>query len=428
MNLVRTLLKLPITGIQGLITLGLSLLFILNVRLYTPSPPLASGEMSPEIWAELRYLRHAIDEGAADDMQKLFPEGNFFMQILYGLAWVNVGLQSAPDSPERAQALTEARWVWEALESPAASAPFFRSPSLSPEGGIFYSGWRNYLLAGILLLQVPTQQDAEELAIFQAECEAIAQAIKDNPTPFLQAYAGQSWPVDTFPAVVSLRAHTQLVDDRYEPVIDRWLDSLSDYLDPNTTLLPHQVHPQTGHQLEGTRATSQVLILRFLYELDPELGMTHYKLFRENHTAYLWGFPGILEYPDNVRGYGDVDSGPLLQGVSLSATTVMLGTSQMYGDAELSNALWHAGEVLGMPIRYAGMKRYWFGLLPVGDAFVVWSKTSTPWLVPISQPAYQSIIPEWWRLLLNCVSLGLAVLAILAIILVRIPMRYSHKP
>jgi hypothetical protein len=164
-----------------------------------------------------------------------------------------VGLQITPDSPERQQALAEARWAWMKLGAPDSLMPFMTSQSLSPQYGIFYTGWRNYLLAGILLLQGPSQLDADELAVFQGQCDEIAQALTTSPTPFLQAYAGTSWPVDMFPAVASLRAHTQLVDDRYEPVVDAWLEALREYLDPDTGLIPHRVDYQTGRQIRGAK-------------------------------------------------------------------------------------------------------------------------------------------------------------------------------
>jgi len=413
-RITKAVVQIAIEGVNVLVALGLVILLICNLRLYIPSPPpFSSGYIPEEVWAEFRYLRHAIGQSAGDDMQRLFPEGDFFIHVLYGLAWVNVGLQTTPSSPERQQALAEARWAWEELGAFDSLMPFLRSQSLSLEYGVFYTGWRNYLLSGILLLQEPSQLDVSELEVFQGQCDEIAQALTTNPTPFLQAYPGASWPVDTFPAVVSLRAHTQLVDNRYEPVVDAWLEGLRGYLDPNTSLIPHQVHYQTGEQIQGTRATSQVLILRFLFDLAPDLGLEQYRVFRDSYVVYLWGLPGVLEYPKGMRGVSDIDSGPLIEGVSLSATAIMLGTSRIYGDITVSDAIWHAGEVLGFPIYYAGMKRYWFGQVPVGDAFAVWSKTSVPWFEAIPSNMYQPIIPWWWRIPLNASSLGLGLLIVL---------------
>lgn len=387
----------------------LALLLLLNLRLYFPvAQPLALNKIPSEVEAELRYLRHALDNGAGAEMQQLFPEGDFFLHVLYGLSSVNVGLQLPLDSPKRMEALDEARWAWRQLGEQPSVAPFVVSQSLEPEYGIFYTGWRTYLLAGILLLQDPAQLDGDELAQFEADCAAIALALEQNDTPFLQAYPHAAWPVDMFPAMAALGVHGKVVNGRYQPLVDEWVVSLNDYLDPETGLIPHRVHPQTGEMIQPARATSQTLILRFLADIDPELGQAHYEIFREQYVGYIWGLPGVLEYPRGVAGQGDVDSGPLVAGVSLSATAVFLGTSQLYNDTNISEAIWHAGELAGIPFRFNGMKRYWFGLLPVGDAFGVWGKTAVSWIAPPITATYSPIVPWWWRLVLHLFSLILA--------------------
>ncbi len=37
--------------------------------------------------------------------------------------------------------------------------------------------------------------------------------------------------------------------------------------------------------------------------------------------------PGVREYPRGINGSGDIDSGPLFFGISLSASTVTLGAA-----------------------------------------------------------------------------------------------------
>jgi hypothetical protein len=414
---MRRLRQAFTVGVQALVALSVLLLLVANLRLYLPAPP-PPGRVAGEVWPELRYVRAALDRGAGAEMQALFPEGDFFTHVLYGLAWVNAGLQLPADSPQRAEALEEARRAWRALGEPERRTPFRSARTLAPEYGIFYAGWRNYLLAGVLLLQPPGALDPGELQTFEEQCAEIAAAFEAHSSPFLPAYPGMAWPVDSFPALLSLRVHSHLVDDRYAPLLERWLAEVEGYLDPETGLFPHRVDPRTGARLQGARATSQVLILRFLLDLDPERGEEHYRRFRERYVVMRAGIPGVLEYPMGLSGRGDVDSGPLVRGVSLSATALMIGTARVYGDEELSEAIWHAGELLGVPVRFGGTKRYALGLLPVGDAFAVWSKTAHPWISTIPTETYASSIPWGWRLRLHALSLGvlLAALGVLRVL------------
>jgi hypothetical protein len=187
--------------------------------------------------------------------------------------------------------------------------------------------------------------------------------------------------------------------------IQRWLEAAQDRLDPATGLLPHHVDSRTGEVLEGARGSSQSLVARFLVEVDPEWGRIQYALFRRQFVAPLLGAPGVREYPEHIAGQGDIDSGPLVAGFSASATVVMIGAAQVHGDREVADALIDASEAAGLPIRWGGSKRYLLGLLPIGDAFLVWAKTSRLWVATWSEANLPRVVEGWWRLPAHGVSL-----------------------
>jgi hypothetical protein len=99
------------------------------------------------------------------------------------------------------------------------------------------------------------------------------------------------------------------------------------------------------------------VIARFLVEVDPHLGRAQYRRFRELFVAAPFGLPGVREYPRGSRGGGDVDSGPLVAGLSASASTVTLGAARVHGDHRLAGALTNAIEFLGVPLGWRGQKR-----------------------------------------------------------------------
>jgi hypothetical protein len=57
-----------------------------------------------------------------EDAQLSFPEGYFFLHALYGLTWVDVGRRQPV--AERAEALREARWALDRLDTPEGRAPY----------------------------------------------------------------------------------------------------------------------------------------------------------------------------------------------------------------------------------------------------------------------------------------------------------------
>ncbi|GIE34043.1 hypothetical protein Ait01nite_070880 [Actinoplanes italicus] len=361
---------------------------------------------------QLAFLRTELESGADTDAQALFPEGYYFLNVLYGLTWVELGRRGV--EPERAAA--EAAWALSRLESPAGRAPF--DAAATPPYGVFWAGWTNWLRGGLLTIR----DDPAQRTRLVADSRALAAAFDASATPFLQAYPGQSWPCDSTVAVASLRLADRVTGTaEFAPAVDRWVSRARGLLDPATGLLPHQTDPATGllpHQTDpatgaavtGARGTSQAIIQRFLPDVDPAFAREQYPLFREQFLARPLGLgPAIREYPHGTGGVADVDSGPLILGISLSTTVAGLGAARTNGDASLAAALANFGELAGLPLSTFTTKRYAFGLVPVGDAFLAWSKSATPWTTA-TPPAPPAAISAWWRfpLLTLLLLLGLS--------------------
>lgn len=369
------------------------LALVINGRLY-------AGADKGDVTEQLRFIRSALENGTADEMQGYFPEGYFFSYALYGLAWVDLGI----DRDElREQALTEARWALEHLDSEAGRAAF--SPSLNPHYGVFYVGWSNWLRGGILKMQPADARDETEVERFRLEADNLAAAYAESETPFLSAYPGQAWPVDNVVAVASLALYGYMFDsERYRATVSQWLEAAQTHLDPATGLLPHRVDAQTGVMIDGVRGSSQSIISRFLPIVDPIWAPEQYRLFREQFATTVLGIPGIREYPLGVDGMGDVDSGPLIAGISLSATVVTAGAARLHDDDALADPIFNVGEALGMPISLGGAKRYAFGLLPIGDAFVAWAKSAVPLTVTPSIQDLPPAVSPGWRVPIHLVT------------------------
>ncbi|GAA1034519.1 hypothetical protein GCM10009557_39440 [Virgisporangium ochraceum] len=372
------------------------------VRLAVPAVSAHSG-----VRAQLTFIGDALRGGAAVEAQRSFPEGYFFLYALYGLTWVEVG-RLEPEAG-RAEALREARWALAHLDTDAGRAPF--SAALTPSNGIFYRGWTNWLRGGVLSLQPPDRRDAGEAERFAADSAEIAAAFGAASTPFLQAYPGQAWPVDSTVAMASLRLHDTLLPPRYADTATRWVADVRARLDPATGLLPHTADPETGEAGEVARGTSQSMITRFLVEIDPTFAREQYLRFRQLYVTRPLGLgPAVREYPAFVtHATGDVDSGPLVLGTSLSATVVTIGAARVQGDRALATALASYGELAGLPVSTPRTKRYGFGVVPVGDAFVAWSKMSSAWVS--RPPAFTAprAVAWWWPAPLVLVLLLVAV-------------------
>lgn len=378
------------------------------VRLVAPADG-ASG-----VRRQLAFVRAELEAGAAEEAQRQFPEGYFFLTVLYGLTAVNLG--AGEPASDRADELAAARWALARLETDAGRAPF--RGEMQPQWGVFYRGWTNWLRGGILALQTPAGRDPAETARFRADSAALAKAFDESATPFLPSYPGRAWPVDSTVAVASLALHDRLLSPLHRPTIVRWVAGVRANPDPGTGLIPHTADPDTGAATAGARGTSQSLINRFLPEIDAEFAREQYVRFRESFLSIPLGMgPAVREYPHGADGPADVSSGPLPLGISLSATVVTLGAARVQGDASLAAALANFGDVAGVPLDTLSTRRYAFGVVPMGDAFVAWAKSDRAWVPPaVAPPAVRAPAPpprfvsSWWRVPL--LSILMAVCAV----------------
>ena len=378
---------------SALLAVLVSLLALVGVaRLIAP----ATGGVSrqpPGVDRQLSYLRAALDDGAGEDAQAMFPEGCFFAAraVRAGVG----GDRPAAPSEERDAALREARWALTAAGVTGRNGPV----QPRPDPGVRRLPRRLDELAARrgARLQPAQRRDPAEVRRFADASTALAAAFDASASPYLVAYPGQAWPVDSTVAMASLRLHDHLLPARFDRTTRRWLDGVRQRLDPRTGLLPHRVDPGTGEPAEVARGTSQSVIQRFLPEVDPTFARDQYLRFRTDFVVSpLRLGPAVREYPRGLDGPGDVDSGPLPLGVSFSATVVTLGAAQVQGDDALAGALANYGELVGFPLDTPHTRRYAFGLLPIGDAFLAWSKTARPWVSAPPDPPPVTVAP-WWR-------------------------------
>lgn len=115
------------------------------------------------------------------------------------------------------------------------------------------------------------------------------------------------------------------------------------------------------------------------------------------------GLVGVREYPVGREGAGDVDSGPLVLGVSASASAVTLAGARRVGDLALTETLDREAELLGLGFWWGGTRRYAAGQLPVGDAFLAWART-TP-VGDLTDAGVSAAPRPWWALLVAAAAL-----------------------
>ena len=337
-----------------------------NIAVHT-APHVGTEEELVELRAQLRYLEGAVHAGLGDEMQKLFPEGNVFTHALYGLAWCGYAQRLSPVDTLRDHALREARWALARIESPDAQGRF--PVAAEPKFGVFYCGWRNYLLGSIVALG---PADSAETALFARYSAELDSAFAKSRSPYIESYAGMAWPADNVVAMASLALHDRSTA-QYAPTIRGWLEQVRTRSDERG-MMPHAWDPDRDGLREEARGSSQALMNVFLPIIDEALANEQFVLFREQFLMERLGVPLFREYPKGQSGMGDVDSGPVILGAGFAASIVGAAACRANDDAFHAQELDATIEGFGM-VAGGERKRYIFGALPIADLFIAWSRS-----------------------------------------------------
>jgi hypothetical protein len=346
------------------------LIFLVScwVRGLVVSERVSAGNIPELTRAQLEFLADGLEE-RADAMQRLFPEGRVFTLALYGGAWVNVGRHAQPLLRKRA--LSECSRALSLLASERSRAPFGSAAGLPH--GMFYEAWTNWLRGGCFMLEENPMLAARASVAFTNACERLETAIRVHG-PFVESYPGQAWPADTVVGVASLSACAQWLGERPQQAVQRWLELVRGALEPGTLLLPHSA------SAKGVRGSSSALICAFLPSIDRAFADEQYARLRKQFaTRRFFGLLAFREYPAGRDGPSDVDSGPILLGVSGPATIVAMAAARGNGDTATWLELRRASEAVGLPFESSGRRSYGFGQLAVGEAFLAWASTAESW-------------------------------------------------
>ena len=308
--------------------------------------------------AQVRWLNAQRAAGAAGRMQQLFPEGEFFTHLLTGLAAASVGDTGTVDAALRATA------------DPAVRARFGTIAEL--DGGTFYRGWR------LLLLAERTRLTGRDTDALLAEAGTVQHALTRAPAGVPASYPGGYWPCDAVVAMAAVVRARAVAGAPIDPgALAVWRAELAALRDPTTGLLPHRIAAD-GSTVDGVRGSSQSIIQAFWPDVDPAGAGRQWQRFVATLVVREAGLVGVREYPRGADAPADVDSGPLLWGVSASASAVTLAAAHRNGDPGLADDLDREAEYLGVPLEWSGQRRFAFGALPVGDAFVAWARSVPP--------------------------------------------------
>ncbi|MGQ0505922.1 MAG: hypothetical protein ACT4TC_11465 [Myxococcaceae bacterium] len=317
-----------------------------------------------------------------------FPEGELFTYEFFGLALANIAETTrAPGDIDKA--ISKGVWLLARIDESLEHASFRRRKDLPDRGGICWLGGRNLLLARLIRLSAERmpQRLVEQ---FHRDSNTLHSVFMAEPSGVPETFRGERWPVDGLFALESLRIHDEVYGTALSmKPIQRWVQTMRKNRDRSTGLMPSYVNA-SGRARDVPRGCALSWSLSVLPRLDPVFAAEQWLAYKQHFLGGWLGLPAFREYPIGVERSGDIDSGPIVGGLGMSATAFGLAAARANGDLELAEKLERLGEVLGMPVSDQKGKRYLLGKVPFFDVLALWTKT-----VPVpGRPAPQALLAK----------------------------------
>jgi hypothetical protein len=243
----------------------------------------------------------------------------------------------------------------------------------SGEGHIAYYGYTNLVLSLHRSL-VPNSRYA---ALNDRMTAAIARRYARSPTRLLETYPGEIYPVDNAAAIASVALHARALHQPDPKLVGEWSAlTRKKYVDPKSGLLVQSVHSDGSH-LDAPRGSGTALAAYFLSFGDAELSAELHQAVMRELSRDVAGFRAVKEYARGQAGRGDIDSGPLFLGFSVSATGFSLAGCRIHGDEACFASTLATTQLFGAPLTRADESTYVSGG-PLGNAIMFAMQTARP--------------------------------------------------
>lgn len=330
----------------------------------------------------LNYLARIIGEGAAPgtalgQLTAANPEWGLFTLSFstYGLA--NQAARQPALRPEAARTIGQAIRV--ALSAPLWQ-PFSSEAPDSCAGyalptSVLYLGHLNLMLGCLRQLDPATPYARLHDSLSARLYRRLGQATAGN----LMSYPGRRWVPDNTVALASLALHSRLTGSSYGQAGRRWVArARRAWLDPRTGLLASMVDA-AGRPSEAPRGSHLGWSIWFLAQVDARFARQQYRLYQAQHSTNLGALRLYSETAGSLEtGAGDVDSGPLILGYGIPATTFAYADAVALGDTRNAARLRRVislgsreisdGQEIRFEVRFIGLD-----VSPLSEALLLWA-------------------------------------------------------
>jgi len=209
--------------------------------------------------------------------------------------------------------------------------------------------------------------------------DALARRVLQSRHHYLETFPGQIFIPDNAATIASLSIAQLTLGADYTRSIEAWLvQTRGRLLDPATGIIRPWIDSD-GNGYGPPRGSYAAWTIYYLNWVDRNLALEQYQLLKSNFAVKLpFGLAALREYPRGYGGPSDVDSGPVIFGLSTSGTGFMIAGARLSKDANYLQGLLATTEVVGSTVGTGGVRHYLVSPV-VGEAIMLAMKTACTW-------------------------------------------------
>ncbi|HSC87046.1 MAG TPA: hypothetical protein VLC09_07230 [Polyangiaceae bacterium] len=202
-----------------------------------------------------------------------------------------------------------------------------------------------------------------------------------SPTGLIETYPHEAYPTDVAAVAGAIAVHGRATHEDHGKVLEQWARLVrSRQLDATSGLVIQRMGATDGAPHDAPRGSGTGLAAYFAGFADRQLAQELSSATLAHERSWL-GFSGIREYAEGHTGTGDIDSGPVVLGVSVSATGFALALARAHRERDTFVRLYRTTELFGLS-NWRDDRLHFATGGPIGNALLLAFLTSGPEIAP----------------------------------------------
>jgi hypothetical protein len=332
-----------------------------------------------------RHLRLWTDPALRDEevrkMRVRNAEWDFMGRSFLVWSFANMGLRD-PASKATALGVMD-RIIDETLRLERDQGVYHFLLPYAHDGEFAANPPRSLFLDGEIALMLASRRMLEEKAIYKPllaeRVSTMVERMKQSPVLSAESYPNECWTFCNTVALASIRVADCLDGTDHSEFLRDWVSTAKTKLvDPKTGLLVSMYTP-SGRHLYGPEGSTIWMASHCLQIVDGGFAAEQYARARRELGRTFLGFGYAREWPASWPGEQDVDSGPVvpLLGISAGSSGLAFVGASAFGDGDFLSSLRASLDFAGFPSVEQGGLRY-CASNQVGDAVLLYATVLGP--------------------------------------------------